>query len=181
MEVTIIHKFSIDSGASTLYYALSGFANDRNLNHFSIDEYNGYLRIATTTGRDPDPQVHSSLSTLKQMDCQLVVAGFYDHIAPTEDIRSVRFDGDTVFIVTFEKTDPLFAFDLSDPEDAVFSGELKIPGFSTYMYIMDVKRSIMMSDADTDYVFPVTGDSIHVGSISESGMGQWFNMNIGWS
>jgi uncharacterized secreted protein with C-terminal beta-propeller domain len=63
--------------------------------------------------------------------------GVVDDIAPTEDIRSVRFSGKTAFIVTFKKTDPLFTFDLSDPVDPRIVGELKIPGFSTYMHLLD--------------------------------------------
>jgi uncharacterized secreted protein with C-terminal beta-propeller domain len=45
--------------------------------------------------------------------------------------------GDRGFVVTFKKTDPLFVLDLSDPEDPVVAGELHIPGFSTYMHMMD--------------------------------------------
>jgi hypothetical protein len=77
------------------------------------------------------------------------VAGEIDHIAPTEDIRSVRFNQDTVFIVTFKKTDPLFAFDFSDPEKPVLKGELKIPGYSTYMHLMDETHLLTIGyDAD---------------------------------
>jgi len=66
-----------------------------------------------------------------------VQKGIVDHIAPEEDIRSVRFDGNLAFVVTFKKTDPLFVIDVSDPEAPVIKGELKIPGFSTYMHLMD--------------------------------------------
>jgi uncharacterized secreted protein with C-terminal beta-propeller domain len=50
-----------------------------------------------------------------------------------ENVHSVRFMGDLAYIVTFWQTDPLFAFDLSDPMNPVLLGELKIPGFSRYM------------------------------------------------
>jgi uncharacterized secreted protein with C-terminal beta-propeller domain len=49
----------------------------------------------------------------------------------------VRFEGDRGFVVTFKKTDPLFAFDLSNPKRPRLAGELKIPGFSTYMHLLD--------------------------------------------
>jgi uncharacterized secreted protein with C-terminal beta-propeller domain len=65
------------------------------------------------------------------------VVGQVDDIAPTEDIRSVRFVADQGYVVTFKKTDPLFVFDLGDPEHPVIRGELKIPGFSTYMHPLD--------------------------------------------
>jgi len=72
-----------------------------------------------------------------------------ENIAPTEDIRSVRFDGDRGFIVTFKKTDPLFVLDLSDPRAPAMMGELKIPGFSTYMHMMDPTHLLTIGyDAD---------------------------------
>jgi hypothetical protein len=72
-----------------------------------------------------------------------------DNIAPTEDIRSVRFNGDTGFIVTFKKTDPLFVLDLSRPDDPVITAALKIPGYSTYMHLMDETHLLTMGyDAD---------------------------------
>ena len=81
--------------------------------------------------------VHSTLSVLEESNGALLVIGTLDRIAPTEDIRSVRFDGDRAFVVTFKKTDPLFVFDLANPRAPHMLGELKIPGFSTYMHMMD--------------------------------------------
>jgi len=114
-----------------------------------MDEDAGHLRIATTTGRVPSPDVYSTLSVLREVEGELVVVGEVDDIAPTEDIRSVRFDGDVGFVVTFKKTDPLFVFDLSDPEAPRIRGELKIPGFSTYMHLMDENHLLTIGyDAD---------------------------------
>ena len=62
--------------------------------------------------------------------------GEVDDIAPTEDIRTVRFNEDVVYVVTFKKTDPLFVIELADPLAPRIRGELKIPGFSTYMHLM---------------------------------------------
>jgi uncharacterized secreted protein with C-terminal beta-propeller domain len=102
-----------------------------------MSERAGYLRIATTTGRVPSPGVHSTLSILEQRESAVAIKGQLDDIAPTEDIRSVRFKGDVGYIVTFKKTDPLFVIDLADPAAPVITGELKIPGYSTYMHLMD--------------------------------------------
>ena len=63
--------------------------------------------------------------------------GAVDHLAPGEDIRAVRFDGDRGYVVTFKKTDPLFVLDLRDPVTPAVLGELKIPGFSTYLHRID--------------------------------------------
>jgi uncharacterized secreted protein with C-terminal beta-propeller domain len=103
-----------------------------------MDEWYGYLRIATSRGHVPDPNVESTVSILARVgDSNLVRVGAVEHIAPGEDIRSVRFDGDRGYIVTFKKTDPLFVLDLYNPANPVMLGELKIPGFSTYIHRID--------------------------------------------
>jgi uncharacterized secreted protein with C-terminal beta-propeller domain len=102
-----------------------------------MDEYEGHLRIATTTGHLTFSDLHNTVSILEDQGDGLVLVGTVDDIAPREDIRSVRFDGDRGFVVTFEKTDPLFALDLSDPKNPILKGELVIPGFSTYIHPMD--------------------------------------------
>jgi len=76
------------------------------------------------------------LTVLAQGDGELAPVGVLDQLAPSEDIRSVRFAGDRGFVVTFKKTDPLFVFDLSEPTAPAVLAELKIPGFSTYMHLM---------------------------------------------
>ena len=63
-----------------------------------------------------------------------------DGIAPGEDIRAVRFQGDLGYLVTFQvvtQMDPLFVVDLADPVHPVLRGELHIPGFSTYLHMLD--------------------------------------------
>lgn len=137
-EMTTIHKFELKKTPAKTAYAGSGVVKGRVLNQFAMDEHNGFFRVATTSGYLPSPETHSTLSVLKPLSSgDLDTVGTIDHIAPTEDIRSVRFNGDQGFIVTFKKTDPLFVLDLSNPEDPTITGELKIPGFSTYMHLMD--------------------------------------------
>lgn len=148
-DVTVVHKFALDAGAPTVSYVATGVAEGRILNQFSMDEYDGRLRIATTSGWLPDPGVHSTLSVLEPRDGTLEVVGRIDDIAPSEDIRAVRFDGPKGFIVTFKKTDPLFALDLADPEHPRIVGELHIPGYSTYIHRMDDTHLLSIGyDAD---------------------------------
>jgi hypothetical protein len=73
---------------------------------------------------------------LAEGEGELTTIGVLDNLAPTEDIRSVRFAGDRGFIVTFKKTDPLFVLDLATPTEPRVLAELKIPGFSTYMHLL---------------------------------------------
>jgi uncharacterized secreted protein with C-terminal beta-propeller domain len=74
------------------------------------------------------------LYVLEQVGNELRPAAPLQDFAPVEDIRSVRHVGATAYIVTFKKTDPLFAFDLCQLRDPKMLGELKIPGFSTNMH-----------------------------------------------
>jgi hypothetical protein len=134
-EATSVHKFHLAGAQVT--YAGSAAVKGRVLNQFSMDEYEGALRIATTSGHLPSPEVHSTLSVLVQGSGALDLVGVLDGLAPGEDIRSARFDGAKGFVVTFKKTDPLFVIDLSRPEQPEIAGELKIPGFSTYLHLMD--------------------------------------------
>ncbi len=148
-EATTVHKFRLEPGSIQTAYAGSGVAKGRVLNQFSMDELDGYLRIATSSGRVPDPDVYSTLSVLAEQEGELEVVGMVDDIAPSEDIRSVRFNGKVGFVVTFKKTDPLFVFDLSDPTHPVIKAELKVPGFATYMHLMDDTHLLTMGyDAD---------------------------------
>jgi hypothetical protein len=148
-DLTTVHKFALDAEAPAVTYVASGVTEGRVLNQFSMDEYEGRLRIATTSGWLPDPAVHSTLSVLEPSEDELVVVGRIDDLAPSEDIRAVRFDGPRGFIVTFKKTDPLFALDLADPRLPRIAGELHIPGFSTYIHQMDPTHLLTIGyDAD---------------------------------
>ena len=125
---TQIYKFNITN--YDIVYMGNAMVEGTTLNQFSMDEYNGYLRIATTSGSWGDDLVNQ----LYVLDDELQVVGKIAGIAQGESIRSVRFMGDTGYIVTFEQTDPLFVIDLSDPTNPVIKGELKIPGFSSYLH-----------------------------------------------
>ncbi len=153
-EATTLHKFALTPGSIATAYAGSGVAMGRILNQFSMDEHEGYLRIATSNGHVPSPDVYSILSVLAEQEGELEVVGMIDNIAPSEDIRSVRFNGEVGFVVTFKKTDPLFVFDLSDPTNPVIKAELKVPGFATYMHLMDDTHLLTMGyDAEDQGTF----------------------------
>ncbi len=149
-EISDVHKFAIGSDPSDTKYVGSGVVPGRVLNQFSMDEWYGYLRIATTSGRAPNPNAESTVSILATAPSgDLVRVGSIEHIAPSEDIRSVRFDGERGYVVTFKKTDPLYVLDLYDPQRPRILGELKIPGFSTYMHRLDRHHLLSIGfDAD---------------------------------
>jgi uncharacterized secreted protein with C-terminal beta-propeller domain len=98
------------------------------LNQFSLDEKDGHLRVATTKSwQDPRNAVYV-------LGANLTVVGCVEDLAPGERIYSCRFMGDTLYMVTFRQVDPLFVIDLSDPTSPAVVGELKVPGFSSYLH-----------------------------------------------
>lgn len=131
-ETSSVHRFALDG--VHVAYAGSAAIDGHVLNQFAMDEFDGHLRVATSVGHVPSPGVHSVVTVLDATGAGLTQSGKIDGIAPTEDIRSVRFVGERGYLVTFKKTDPLFTLDLADPKAPRVMGELKIPGFSTYMH-----------------------------------------------
>ncbi len=121
---TEITKFSIDG--MNVGYAGSGTVKGNLLNQFSMDEYEGNLRVATTLWEEGN--------NLYVLNGSLNTIGSVTGLAKGETIYSVRFMGDKGYIVTFRTMDPLFVFDLSDPTAPKVTGELKMPGFSNYLH-----------------------------------------------
>lgn len=103
-----------------------------------LDEHNA-LSVTTTTGeltgRDENMS-RNHLFTLKTKEGSqsLDIIGRVTDFGLTENIRSIRYIGQIAYVVTFKKTDPLYAIDLQNPELPTILSELKIPGFSTYMH-----------------------------------------------
>ena len=124
---TEILKFDISGDKIT--YKTKGKVKGSALNQFSVDEYNGFFRIATTNGNFQNAE-----NNLYVLDNDMVIVGMIEGLAEGETIKSVRFMGDTGYVVTFEQTDPLFVIDLKNPENPTVLGELKIPGFSNYLH-----------------------------------------------
>ena len=140
LEKTVIHKIAIDGGE--LEYAGSGEVTGHVLNQFAMDEHDGYFRIATTKGRvwssfGMDSDEVESYSNVYVLDKDLDVVGSVEKLAKGEEIYSTRFMQGRVYLVTFRQVDPLFAVDLTNPRNPVLLGELKIPGFSSYLHPYD--------------------------------------------
>ena len=113
------------------------------LNQFSMDEYNNYFRIVTETSKYTvykfdvfsNSDSTNTYTTLYVFDNNLNLIGKTENVAKGENVKSVRFDGDTAYFVTFRQTDPLFTVDLSKPSSPQILSELKIPGFSEYLHV----------------------------------------------
>lgn len=131
---TAVHKFAFD-GPRT-HYVTSAEVPGTILNQFSMDESDGYFRIATTRGRMSSGGSDTT-NNVYILDPKMKPAGSLEGLAPGESIYSVRFMGNRAYMVTFKKTDPLFVLDLADPAAPRVLGELKIPGYSDYLHPYD--------------------------------------------
>ena len=138
-EKTVTHKINIDK--ENIKYIGSGEVPGHVLNQFSMDEYKGNLRIATTTG---DTWQGSSLNHLYILDEDLEIVGSVEDLAQGERIYSARFLGERAYIVTFKKVDPLFVIDVSNPKEPEVLGYLKITGYSDYLHPYDENHIIGM-------------------------------------
>ena len=120
---------------------LPGYLNDT----FSLDEYDGYLRVLTTEDGNGES------NNLFVLDEDMNTISTIRDIASGETIRSARFVGDMGYFVTFRQTDPLFCVDLSEPESPEILSELKISGFSSYLHMYGENRLLGIGyEADED-------------------------------
>ncbi len=133
-ETTKIFKINVDKERIT--YVAEGMVPGRVLNQFSMDEYDGYFRIATTNGH-ASRGGSSTSNNVYVLNASLGVAGSLEGLAPGEEIYSARFMGRRCYLVTFKKVDPLFVIDIADPKDPKVLGKLKIPGYSDYLHPYD--------------------------------------------
>lgn len=132
---TVIHRFKFDVD-NVPSYADSVAVPGHLHNSFSLSEYNGYVRVATTIRRNWQDEASvdkNALYILGEENGFFGVVSALEDIAPGETIWSARFTKDKGFLVTFKQVDPLFTLDLSDPKNPQVVGELKIPGVSTYL------------------------------------------------
>ena len=164
---TDIHAFTFSSEASDLSYVASGRVEGTLLNSYSMSEYDGVLRVATTSydydfGGGQDNGVH----ILKVKDAELIEIGAVNGMGRGETIQGVRFDGPRGYVVTFRQVDPLYVLDLSDPTAPELVGELKVPGYSTYLKPIDGDRVITVGMAGTE-TGQITGAQVSVFDVSD--------------
>lgn len=135
---THIYKFKLED--SKVIYEAAGSVPGEVLNQFSMDEKDGYFRIATTDSDNWNNE--TDRNNLYVLNEKLETVGKIEGLAKGEKIYSVRFMGDRAYMVTFVETDPLFVIDLSEATNPVVLGELKIPGYSKYLYPYDENHII---------------------------------------
>jgi inhibitor of cysteine peptidase len=143
LTTTGIVSIAIDDFEVTATGEVPGFP----LNQWSMDEHEDHLRIATTI---PSAYGAESENDVYVLDDELSVTGSVKGLGETERIYSVRFEGDEGYVVTFRQIDPFYTLDLSDPEDPVMEGELKIPGVSHYLHPLADEGDLILGVGEED-------------------------------
>ena len=135
-QFTSIYRVSIDNG--TLTFQAKGNVVGTVLNQYSMDEFNGYFRLATTNWKD------TTENAVYVLDMNLKTVGVLElkNAEVRETIRSARFIGNKAYVVTFEQKDPFFVLDMSNPAAPRVAGKLEIPGYSSYLHPYDENHII---------------------------------------
>ncbi|HEY9378041.1 MAG TPA: beta-propeller domain-containing protein, partial [Jiangellaceae bacterium] len=171
---TEIHKFDV-SGSGKPHYVATGEVDGWLLNQYSLSEYDGHLRVATThdslapNATTPQaPPTESQVTVLAEEDGQLTKVGSVGGLGKGEQIYAVRFIGPVGYVVTFRQVDPLYTLDLSDPQSPRVVGELKIPGYSSYLHPAGDGRLIGIG-LDSDAQGRIRGSQLSLFDVSDPG------------
>lgn len=150
--MTEITRLSYDLAVEDTYQ-VPGTVN----NQYNLDEYDGFLRIVTTTdGRivheTTDGETTSAymetIPTNASLYCIFLgngdIRGSVKNFAPDgESVQSVRFDKDKAYVCTsLVLQDPVFFFDLSDVDNISYKDTGTIPGYS--MSLVDFAEGFLM-------------------------------------
>lgn len=140
-QKTELYGFDLDKGK--VNFRAKGSVPGTLINQFSMDEHNGFFRVATTSWQYNEKTNEQTTSNdLYILDKQMAQVGQLSGLAPGERIYSTRFIGDRVYMVTFRQVDPFYVIDASKPQAPSVMGYLKIPGYSSYLHPYDDKTII---------------------------------------
>jgi uncharacterized secreted protein with C-terminal beta-propeller domain len=145
------------------------------LNQFSMDEYNGYFRVATSRLATIDGNATES-DDVYVLNQNMSQVSALRNIAPGENLYAVRFSGDMGYVVTFEQVDPLFAISFADIAHPVILSALKVNGYSDYLqplfggsYLLGVgKDTVASSTGDFAYYLGLKLSLFHVAANGSS-------------
>lgn len=169
---TSFHKFSVDSESSAApKYVASGEARGSVLNQFSMHEHNGTFFVATTksfpwdTNRSSSSSIYSFRQYWKKASV-LRQIGYVNKLGIGERIYAVRYIGTTAYVVTFREVDPLYIIDLSHPFFLRKQGELKIPGYSSYVHPIGNDKLLGVGQ-DATQTGRITGAKVSLFDVSD--------------
>ncbi len=160
-ERTVIHRIHLSE--NSIQYIATGAVPGYLQNQYSLDEYNGFLRVATTippqynivtpvttqistSNKAPLVAVVGPMSNMTNnvyiLNLHMQRVSALEGLATGERIYATRFLGDRAYLDTFKNIDPLFVLDLSNPYNPQVLGQLQMPGYTNYLYPYDATHLI---------------------------------------
>jgi len=135
-QFTSIYRVRVNGSA--LAFEAQGSVAGYVLNQYAMDEYSSYFRVTTTW------QKETTMNYVSVLDMNLTEVGelLLPKFEERETIQSTRFMGDKCYVVTYEQKDPFFVIDMADPTQPEVAGQLKIPGYSSYLHPYDENHVI---------------------------------------
>ncbi len=173
-QQTDIYRFDITSPGPPRF-AAGGSVPGYLIDQYALSEWQGYLRIATTTGTSwaladgPPADAQTSFSAVYVLSTRGPVMRLAGHVAGlglTERIYSVRFMGPVGYVVTFRQTDPLYTVDLSDPAQPRVRGSIALTGYSAYLHPASDTRLIGIG-RQADVMGHVGGTQVSLFDVSD--------------
>lgn len=137
---TLVHRFAVSN--TNIRYSYSRLVSGSPLTQYSMDEDAGNNFRIVTTLSSWSGGTNTSTTRLSVLNPSGTIIGSLPNIAPGENFQSSRFIGNRLYLVTFQQIDPLFVIDIANPKSPKILGELKIPGYSTYLHPYDENRLI---------------------------------------
>ena len=186
VQGTQVYRFDVSQPGPPRYVA-SGSVPGYLLNQYAMSEWNGYLRVATTTGTSwavadgtpaaPSgtsgtsgaPEAQPSSSAVYELTTAapvMQIAGAVAGLGSMERIYAVRFMGPVGYVVTFRQTDPLYTLDLNDPAHPRVVGALALTGYSAYLHPVSDTRLIGVGQ-NADSVGHVLGAQVSLFDVAD--------------
>ncbi len=155
---TAIYRIHIFAG--DMSFAAQGNVTGSVMNQYSMDESNGYFRIATTSYdyTNDDYWSGTQQNNVYVLDLYLNTVGKLENLASGETLHAARFMGNRCYLVTFQQVDPLFVVDLSKPTAPKVLGNLTIPGYSDFLQPYDATHLIGIGQ---DVNASIDADKVH--------------------
>jgi uncharacterized secreted protein with C-terminal beta-propeller domain len=176
-QETRVYRFALQGSAPPRFVS-SGTVPGYLVDQYALSEWNGYLRVATTTGlswaiADGAPSgaaasspASSGVYVLSTGGPVMRVIGQLTGLGSGERIYSVRYEGPVGYVVTFRQTDPLYTVDLSDPAHPRLAGQLALTGYSAYLAPASATELIGIGQA-ADSVGHVEGLQVSLFDVSD--------------
>ncbi len=123
--------YAFDLADTSATYVGTGRVDGRVASSWSMDEQDGVLRVAVG---ETDGGAANAVVLLRPDAGRLVEVGRVDGLGPGQQLRSMRWLGDTAVMVTYRQVDPFYVLDLADPTRPQVLGALHLPGWSSYLH-----------------------------------------------